>query len=96
MAVLGVKTGNYYRDLIKSEYPVIDRVIKCESGWDNSRKGKAGEIGIAQFMPSTFAWFSKESGFNGDIYNEEDQLRLTIWAFENGYSAHWTCYTHPY
>jgi len=71
---------------------IMDKVILCESSWDNSKRGKAGEIGIAQFMPQTWEWMCELADFRGDIYNEQDQLKMIQWAFENGYAKHWTCY----
>ncbi len=70
----------------------MEKVIQCESSRDNSKRGKAGEIGIAQFMPETWEWMSGLAGLKGNIYNEQDQLELMEWAFENGYKNHWTCY----
>ena len=71
---------------------LLNKVIQCESGWDNSARGKAGEIGLAQFMPDTWRLFNKIRNTNLDIYNENDQLEMIIWAFQNGYENHWTCY----
>ena len=82
----------YLKTTIKEQYPVIHDVINCESRWDNSRIGEAGEIGIAQYMPKTFKWFSDISGIKGDINNPQDQITLMVWAFQNGYAGHWTCY----
>ena len=70
----------------------IYRVIQCESGWDNSKIGKAGEVGLAQFMPATWKMFNEIRGTNLDIYNEKDQIEMIGWAFENGYQNHWTCW----
>ena len=67
-------------------------VLFCESSLDNSKTGKAGEIGIAQFMPKTWDWFNKIRGTNLDIYNELDQIDMLVWSIANGYSSHWTCY----
>lgn len=69
-----------------------EKIIWCESNGDNSKVGKAGEIGIAQFMPETFKLFSKMAGKEWlDIYSEEDQRYLLEWAIKNGYIHHWTC-----
>ena len=70
----------------------IYQIVKCESGWDNSARGKAGEIGLAQFMPQTWEWMSKLAGFQGDIRNADDQLKLLKWGLANGYEKHWTCF----
>ena len=71
---------------------LIEDVIQCESGWDNSKRGKAGEIGLCQFMPKTWEYFNKLRGTNLDIYNEEHQLEMIYWAFDNNLQNHWTCY----
>jgi len=70
----------------------MERVIQCESSGDNSKRGKAGEIGVAQFMPETWEWMSEKAGLKGDIYNEQDQRRLMEWAWENNLKHHWVCY----
>jgi len=71
---------------------LIEKVIDCESGWDNSKRGRAGEIGLCQFMPKTWDWMCDKFNFTGDIYNEQDQIELMMIAFENGLAKHWTCY----
>lgn len=70
---------------------VIYQIVQCESSWNNSARGKAGEIGLAQFLPQTFYWMSSLAGFQGSIYNEQDQLKLLKWALENNLSSHWVC-----
>ena len=91
----GLEGGNY-DDIIT---PTMRIVIKCESGGHHIdpktgkiTTGQAGELGIAQFMQSTFDWFSNLSGIKGTIYSERDQIILMRWAFDNGYASHWTCY----
>ena len=75
----------------------MSRVMLCESGFrqfrDNGElvRGKAGEIGIAQFKRSTFIWMSDLAGLNGNIENPYDQIELMAWAFKNNYQSHWTC-----
>lgn len=71
---------------------MIEKIIACESSSDNTKIGKAGEIGIAQFKLQTWEWMSKLADFNGDIYSEKDQLWLLKWGLESGYGRHWTCY----
>ena len=68
------------------------RVLQCESGLDNSRIGKAGEVGVAQFMPKTWEWFNELRETHLDIHNLNDQLNMFVWAFENGYAENWTCW----
>jgi len=75
-----------------SPYRLAFKIIYCESGFNQSAIGKAGEIGVAQFLPSTWAWMKNKSGLDVDINNANDQLRLLLWALQNGYANHWTCY----
>lgn len=78
--------------------PEIKPVIECESGTkqyeeDGSlRMGKAGEVGIAQFLPSTWDWMNGLRKTNLDIRNPLAQINMMDWAFTNGYASHWTCY----
>jgi len=69
------------------------RIIRCESNFNQNAIGKAGEIGIAQFLPSTWEFMKEKSGMCWlDINDANDQLRLLLWALQNGYANHWTCY----
>ena len=79
-------------EAVRDKYPVIYKVIYCESRWDNTARGKAGEIGIAQFMPTTWEWFNKMRDTNLDIDKEADQLEMIVWGFGNGYQRHWVCF----
>lgn len=83
--VMGVLTGDSVSKLVYD-------VIQCESGWRQEARGAAGEIGIAQFMPATWKYFNDIRGTSLDIYSSDDQLDMIIWAFNNGYQSHWTCY----
>ena len=82
--------------VLASKTDIADEIwetIQCESGWNNSAVGKKGEIGVAQFLPSTWSWMSKLANFNGDIYNGQDQLWLMEWAWNNPpLQEHWSCY----
>lgn len=70
-------------------------VANCESGYDQSAIGSAGEIGIYQYKKQTFRLFKKLSGKKDlSINNAYDQIELTGWAFSNNKHSHWTCYYH--
>lgn len=80
----------------------ITKVVKCESGgkqYEEDGKyvtGLAGEIGIGQFMPSTWAKWNLERQNAGlkqlNIGDREDQLEMMQWAWKMGYQEHWSCY----
>ena len=87
-----VGTSCHYHPRFQTLGVMVSEVIHCESSWDNSARGEAGEIGLCQFKQETWDWMCKLAGFNGDIYSEEDQLWMINWAFENGFQGHWTCW----
>lgn len=69
------------------------RVVDCESRWNNDARGRAGEIGLAQFMPQTWNWLTKKYNLEHlDIHDEYDQLYLMALAWHDGLHHHWTCY----
>lgn len=73
---------------------IID-ILECESSGKHDVHGDAGaSYGIAQFQRPTFNRFVKQAGFKQFYYeNPIHQLRVMNWAIDNGYGAHWTCYT---
>ena len=90
-----VLSGNYIVPMSLIDIGVIllaDKIMLCESGKDNLARGKAGEIGIAQFMPRSWDYFNDLRGTDLDIYSEEDQKDMLNWCIKEGYSFHWTCY----
>ena len=80
---------------VRQEYPedpdYLLAVINCESGLDNTKIGKAGEIGLAQFKIGTWIAFNKMRGTDLDIYNPYHQAELMVWSFRNGLQNHWSC-----
>jgi hypothetical protein len=83
---------------IKSLGVMIDELLMCESSGQHYNKdgtikrGKAGELGIAQFKIGTWEYFNKLRGTNLDIYSEKDQLDMLRWCLENDLGNNWTCY----
>jgi hypothetical protein len=77
-------------------YKILFDVIQCESGFDNTAIGLAGEIGMAQFMPSTWDLWNKQRGTNLEIHRIQNQINMMVWAFKNGLERHWTCYRMLY
>jgi soluble lytic murein transglycosylase-like protein len=67
-------------------------VMNCESGFNQKAVGKAGEIGLGQFMPSTWRAFNTERKTDLDIRSLEDQVEMMEWAWKHGKQNHWTCY----
>lgn len=61
----------------------IIQVGMCESGLDQSRIGKAGEIGAFQYFQSTWDDMSAAMGEKLDIHSFYDQAKLTTWVFAN-------------
>ena len=67
--------------------------IKCESNFNQNARGKAGEIGIAQFMPSTWKMFKSDFGDSDmSIHSWEDQVELMARAWDKGLHKHWSCW----
>jgi hypothetical protein len=61
-------------------------VAACESGFDPNAVGPNGEIGVFQWMPSTWAAYS-----GGNIWDPWEQARMTASAFSQGLSYMWVC-----
>jgi hypothetical protein len=81
-----------WQDLIPENDVILRQVINCESGGNENAIGKAGEIGILQFMPSTWRVWTEKMGKNLDINNPEHQIEVYNWAMKNGYAHSWTCF----
>lgn len=79
-------------DLIPKNDFVLKKMVVCESGGNIYAIGRAGEIGILQFMPSTWALWISKMDKNLDINNPEHQIEVYHWAIKQGYSRHWTCW----
>jgi hypothetical protein len=82
----------YVSQLYGVEDDELIRTIACESGFNNEAIGKAGEIGLAQFMPSTWELWNKKRGTTLEIHRIQNQIDMAAWAFGQGYQRHWTCY----
>ena len=77
---------------LSEAYTSLQSLIMCESSGNPKAIGKAGEIGILQFLPSTFEDFSERYSLRLDIYNPDHQVELSSKMIENGYGRLWTCY----
>lgn len=70
-------------------------VAMCESSLRHDGVYGDGKkaYGLYQFHKQTFDLFKEKSGMKDLNYeNMEDQTKLAMWAFKNGYGSHWTCY----
>lgn len=71
--------------------PVLQRIIKCESGGKHYDKNgqvlmrannnKTVDIGIGQI--NEFYWGKKATELGYDLTNEQDNLAFTVWLYEN-------------
>ena len=73
-------------------------VVTKESDWQVNATGKAGEIGLAQIMPSTARWWAAEMGWGADwdtsrLYDPSINLYMLAWALSRGYAEHWSTAT---
>ena len=68
-------------------------LIEKESGGNEKAKGKAGEIGILQYMPRTFNYFCvKRYKLPDVIWSAEVQKECARKMLSDGYQNHWTTY----
>lgn len=77
------------------EYQVLGSLVDClveaESGGNPQAVGKSGEIGVLQFMPSTFQSFCVDKyGYRDNIWNLEIQRDCCAEMIANGGINHWT------
>jgi hypothetical protein len=92
----GVAIPAYFNPQV---YAIIQDIVSCESSgrqYDENGeivKGKAGELGIAQFKPETWEYFNNLRGTDLDIMSESDQLNMLRWGLETGRGNHWTCFS---
>ena len=65
------------------------KTIECESGFNNSRVGAAGELSWVQFMPGTWDAFKCE----GEITNIKDSLTCMAISWQQKKQKHWSCWS---
>ncbi len=68
-----------------------DAVIHCESEWNSGAYSWAGAMGIAQFMPSTWAWGEELYGIYGSPYDPYTAIDMMNAFFRDGYAYMWDC-----
>ncbi len=76
---------------------LAERIIHCESRGIHDVWGdldyKYPAYGKWQFQKRTFDWMADLAGYKGlEWKNEHHQDLVGMWALENGYESHWTCY----
>lgn len=74
------------------------RIAKCESGFDpnavnhNYYAGGGNPSGIYQYLPETWNRISSRSGLGvGSVFDWQLNVRVTMWAYVNGYAGEWAC-----
>jgi hypothetical protein len=72
---------------------IIGKLIECESSGNPAAIGKAGEIGLLQFMPTTFQAFCVDRYHLKDkIWDSSIQIKCARQMLENNLENHWSCY----
>lgn len=68
------------------------KVANCESRLNPRAVGKAGEIGVFQFLPRTWAKNGARLGYSpADIWDARAQARVTAEMFGRAQQWQWTC-----
>jgi len=68
--------------------------MRCESNFNQSARGLAGEIGVAQYLPNSFQKHKDLMGYGSlSIYSGFDQLALAalVWKEHPARMREWTC-----
>lgn len=91
-----------WEEIVKAD-KILNALALCESGMDpkiKNSKDSDGEAkyGLFQFDADTWIdWtdeINKEEGYRTwDIWNPDDQLKVTQWALANDLGSHWGCPT---
>jgi soluble lytic murein transglycosylase-like protein len=95
--VLGVNRvgaqGGGYEDAIYAacaqygcDGATLTRVAGCESGFNPNAVGPHGEIGLFQFMESTYYAYG-----GTDIWNPYEQIQIAAQMWAGGLGFHWVC-----
>lgn len=78
---------------ISDHYDYAHCLVTKESNWQVDAVGQAGEIGLAQIMPSTGVWFADMAGFELDaerLRSPDMNLYLLGWGLSRGFEHHWS------
>ncbi len=81
------------------------RVINCLAQYESSGRhfvggkiirGRHGEYGYLQFLPSTFRYYNRKYGFKLSVYKKQDQIRLAKEMLERDERNIWEWATAKY
>lgn len=64
------------------EAELLNRIIECESGWENvpnAKYGREGGQGVAQLIPSTVKLCEEALNKTLDPFNEQDALECAVY-----------------
>lgn len=67
-------------------------LIKCESSFRTDARGAAGEIGLAQWIPSTWESNRGRLGYSSaDLYDPARNVELAAFVISQDGAGRWTC-----
>ncbi len=85
---------------LTQDYPWRQRLhatAMCESGYRMDAVGAAGEIGIFQWLPSSWDANAAALGYGpDDIHDLVAQARMTAFALSKGEMWRWSCWNQSY
>lgn len=75
------------------DYERFYGLAMCESTLNPDAKGKAGEIGIFQFMPTTFSDYAERYNLKADfsIHETNHQIELAARMIADDKASEWVC-----
>ncbi len=89
----------------RATYNPTTRVINCLAQYESSGRhfvggkiirGRHGEYGYLQFLPSTFRYYNRKYGFKLSVYKKQDQIRLAKEMLERDERNIWEWATAKY
>lgn len=87
-AVMDNEFRDYLRSLTtKEEFVVLDRVARCESGYNPLAYNPSGASGIMQFMPQTW-----KSWGVGDVFDPYANILAGVRLYRARGGKPWVCY----
>ena len=88
-AIIGGLNDLYWE--VELDYPLLSKIINCESGWRNVCNAKSCNQGqgLGQIIPTTWKYVQTKIDIGNDPMDIEDNLRASIWLFENEGTDPW-------